>query len=145
MNCKPNPESTCGSLMNDSCIVITGTWPSCFPNQEDTCHRQSEFNEATAELLCPLIESVATIESSIDLSGLTGCTGILPIKTTVKAEFQNLYNIVCGIKVDLNLPVNGLTIPDCIKDPCDNTPTTLGILLQAILDKIEECCCASGQ
>jgi hypothetical protein len=47
---------------------------------------------------------------------------------------------VCDIKVDLNLPVTGLNIPACIKDPCETTPNTLGTLLEAIMAKVCDCC-----
>lgn len=145
MRCNPKPVVTCGTTINDTCVNFTGVWPTCYPNPDDEdCFRQSEFNEATGDLICQLLGDVTDIQESIDLDSLTACEGIIPSKTTVVAEFQQLYDLVCGIKLDLNLPITGLTIPECIKDPCDNTPDTLGTLLQAILNKIEECCCASG-
>ena len=138
MNCKPKPTVTCGSTNFDTCIVYTGP-KFCFLNQDDDCFRQNEFNEAAGTLLCDLSGRVEAIEDNIDLTDLSGCDAV-PAQNTVKEAIQELYTAVCSIKVDLNLPVTGLTIPACIKDPCDNTPTTLGTLLQGILDQLTVCC-----
>lgn len=149
MNCHPKPQTTCGSTTPDTCIVYTGVWPSCFPNPNgDTCFRQNEFNEAAGNFICAHETSINCIIDSISNADATGCLveGIhdcsgntLPAQS-IKANFQDLYDAVCSINVDLNLPVTGLTIPACIKDPCDNTPNTLGTLLQGILDQLVACC-----
>lgn len=145
MNCRPKPVTTCGSLINDTCVVYTGPWPSCFPNQGEDCYRQSEFNEAAGTLICELVESVQTLEASTDLSDLSGCAAFEPVKTTVKAEFQNIYNVLCDYKVDLNTPLNGSIDLKCLQASCPETPiTTLKDLLQALVDSHCECC-ASGQ
>ena len=70
MNCSPLPEVTCGSLYNDSCVVYTGIWPSCFSGGS-SCYRQSEFNQATGTLLCSLNTTVQGLEFIQGLIGVT--------------------------------------------------------------------------
>jgi len=138
MNCRPKPQTTCGTLLNDTCVVYTGP-KFCFLNQEEDCYRQNEFNEAAGALLCDISGRVDTIESDIDLSDLLGCSA-LQAKATVKEAIQELYTVVCDIKTDLDIPIVGLTIPDCITNPCSPTPFTLGTLLEAIMAKVCDCC-----
>lgn len=142
MNCKPKPVITCGTTISDTCVIYTGPWPSCFPNPNDeTCFRQSEWNEAASDLLCALKAAVENIESSIDLDA-SGCSGLTPVNTTVKAEFQNVYNAICALRADLSLPLNGAVDTKCLQDPCGDPIATLGDLLQAMIDAI--CCIANA-
>ena len=140
MNCRPTPETTCGTLLNDSCVVITGGWP--FPCEAPItgCYRQSEFNEYVGPKLCTISGSVDSLNSSTNLSSLTGCADLTPVKTTVHAEFQNLYTAVCALKTDLSLPITGINTR-CLVNPCDTPIATLGELLQAMVDAI--CCIGS--
>lgn len=146
MNCKPKPVITCGTTIPDSCVPITITWPSCFGDEPD-CPRQSEWNSAAQDTICAIKASVLTIESSIDLSNLTGCDSIEPVKETVNQEFQNLYNVACDLQDQLTNWAN-LPLPDnfdtaCLGNDCCNTiPTTLGELLTAIVSKL--CCVTSN-
>lgn len=134
MNCKPKPQTTCGTLLSDACVVYTGP-KFCFLDQEEDCFRQNEFNEAAGNLLCDLSGRVEDIESSIDLSGLTGCESFTPIRTTVKAEFQNIYDFLCTYKVDLNTPLNGSIDLECLQPACESNPiVTLKDLLQVLVD-----------
>lgn len=149
MNCHPKPEVTCGDRIPDSCVPVTLFWPACFPGEND-CPRQSEWNKASSDLICSLVTSVGKnptscieyngtgILGSIYLGCLSStCDEIVPVKTTVRAEFQNIYDVLCGIKVDLNLPVPGLDLK-CLAIPCDPAVPTLGQVLQAMIDAI--CC-----
>ena len=162
MNCQPSPEVTCGSTYQDACVNITGTWPACFPTTAGPCYRQSDYNTAAGNLLCNLATitfgpsftlpvtlptGVTSILSSITLTGLTGCLSPLvltPVKTTVAAEFQNIYNILCAnLPVSLNTPLAlgpapGLNLR-CLIDPCGVPISTLGGLLQALIN----CCCST--
>jgi len=141
MNCRPKPQTTCGTLINDTCVVYAGPWPSCFPNQGEDCYRQSEFNEAAGDLICELKTDVTTIKSAIDLTDLSGCASFPPVKTTPKEEFQNIYNFLCTYKVDLNTPLNGAIDLDCLQSACPDDPiTTLKELLQALVTKVCNCC-----
>jgi len=141
MNCRPAPENTCGTLLNDSCVVITGSWPFPCEAPVSGCYRQSEFNEYVGPKLCTLSGYVTTLRSSVDLSTLTGCASLTPVKTTVHAEFQNLYTAVCSLKTDLSLPITGIDTK-CLVDPCGDPITTLGELLQAMVDAI---CCIGAE
>lgn len=138
MNCKPTPEEQCGTLMSDACIVVTATVPECLQIEGATCYRQSEVNKQVFTKVCDLDSRVTTIESSIDLSELTGCASIIPTKTTVKAEFQNVYDVLCALKADLSLPLDGAIDTKCLVDPCGTPITTLGQLLQIMVNAI--CC-----
>jgi hypothetical protein len=84
---------------------------------------------------------VDDIKDSIDLTTLTGCASITPVKTTVHAEFQNLYDAVCSLKTDLSLPITGIDTK-CLVDPCGDPIATLGELLQAMVDAI---CCIGAE
>ena len=141
MNCKPKPTITCGTTNFDTCITYTGVWPKCFPNQEEDCFRQNEFNDAAGNLLCALDASATEFADNIDLSDLSGCDALQP-KAKVKDAIQELYTAVCDIKVDLNLPVTHLTLPACFVDGCPPNPVTLGYVLQKLLDHV--CCDCSG-
>lgn len=168
MNCTPNPEVTCGLTMNDTCINITGIWPSCFPTTAGPCYRQSDFNGSVGSFICNILTTiggvgspvvplslpsgVVSIISSINLSTLTACpTGpvpISPIKTTVTAEFQNIYNILCeNLSIDLSTPLVLGTAPGldlkCLQDPCGAPIATLGNLLQALIN--ESCDGSTGE
>lgn len=159
MNCQPAPEITCGTTIFDACVNISGTWPACFPTGVGPCYRQSDWNLAASNLLCTLANAVAgpnpitipivlptgvtSILSSMTLTGLTGCTTppitLTPIKTTVAAEFQNIYDILCAnLPVSLNTPLvlgaaPGLNLK-CLQDPCGVPIATLGGLLQALIN-----------
>ena len=135
MNCSPLPEVTCGSLYNDSCVVYTGIWPSCFSGGS-SCYRQSEFNQATGTLLCSLNTTVQGITNSIgNLSTLTGCTNITPSGTTINTQLQTIYNYLCSLQTNLNLPITGLNLR-CLQDPCGTPIGTLGQVLQAIINQL---------
>lgn len=140
MKCNPSPEQTCGELINDSCVVITGDWPFPCNSPVAGCYRQSEFNEEVGTQICAIQASISAIEADIDLSSLTGCASITPDKTSVHASLQQLYDEVCALKTDLNISISGLTIPDCIQSPCETPIGTLGELLEAIMTKICDCC-----
>ena len=144
MNCSPTPEETCGSLINDTCVVVTASVPQCLRIQGATCYRQSEVNTQVFTKVCAIDAAVTAIQSSIDLSDLTGCDAITPVKDTVKEEFQNVYNILCDLKTDLSLPLDGQLDLKCLVDPCGNPISTLGQLLQALIDQHCECCDPSG-
>lgn len=161
MNCNPSPAVMCGETYNDSCVNITGTWPACLPTTAGPCYRQSDFNQAVGNLLCalgttvlgptvpialPVIlpTGVTSILGSITLTDLTGCTtplAISPVKTTVVAEFQNIYDILCAnLPVSLNTPIvtgaaPGLNLK-CLQDPCGNPIGTLGGVLQALINSV---------
>ncbi len=166
MNCTPAPTITCGDTIYDACINISGTWPACFPTTAGSCYRQSDFNLATSNLLCSLGNVVAgsnpitlpialptgvtSILSSITLSSLTGCAlglspnqvHITPIGTTVVAELQNIYNILCdNLPINLTTPLtlspspNGLSL-GCLQAPCGVPIGTLGGLLQALVNAV---------
>ena len=149
MNCNPKPEATCGTLLNDTCIVFTGPWPECF-SQEDSCHRQSEFNSEAGTMLCAhntqltqIFNSLGGVGNDAVVTGLKNCDNTDKPDVTIQENFQALYDEVCAINIDLNLPIpdGTLTIPACIQNPCDPLPFTLKTLLQAILDQICECHC----
>lgn len=162
MNCTPTPTVTCGETYNDACVNITGTWPACLPTTAGPCYRQSDFNLAVGNLLCALGTAVtgtttpiavpvvlptgvASILGSITLTSLTGCTTppitLTPIKTTVVAEFQNIYNLLCTyLPVSLNTPIAigaspGLNLK-CLQDPCGTPIGTLGGVLQALINTV---------
>lgn len=159
MNCQNDPEATCGSLVNDSCVVITGIFPACLPGGQ-SCYRQSDFNNQAGTALCQigsilfgtgspftgyLPVGVTSILGSINLSSLTGCTigslVITPTKTNVFSEFQNIYDILCAnLPVSLNTPIvqgaaPGLNLK-CLQDPCGTPIGTLGGVLQAIINNV---------
>jgi len=145
MTCNPKPEATCGTLINDTCVVYTGPWPSCF-SQEDSCHRQSEFNLEAGTMLCDHEVQLIAISHSLigganpaKVTGLVDCDPHIdrPDKS-IKENFQILYDQICHINIDWNLPVieGSLVIPTCIQNPCDPSPFTLGTLVQAMLDQI---------
>lgn len=165
MNCNPSPTTYCGQLYNDSCVNITGTWPVCFPITTGPCYRQSDWNTAAGNLLCalgtaitgpttPIVvpitlpTGVTSILSSITLTGLVtppNCVGsplgLNPVGTTVVAEFQNIYNILCAnLPIGLNTPLATGSGPalqlKCLQDPCGNPIGTLGQLLQSIINQI---------
>lgn len=140
MNCNPTPEETCGTIVNDSCVKVTVDVPICLQIEGATCYRQSEVNTQVFRKVCDLDGRVAAIEENIDLTGLTGCTGLTPVKTTVAAEFQAIYNAICALRADLSLPLNGAIDTKCLVDPCGDPIATLGELLQAIVDKVCDCC-----
>ena len=142
MNCHPAPENTCGTLLNDSCVVVTVEVPQCRQIEGATCYRQSGINAQVMTKVCAIDAAVTAIEASIDLSTLTGCDSLTPVKTTVVAEFQNLYNAVCGLKADLSLPLDGAIDTKCLVGPCDTPITTLGDLLQAMVNAI---CCIGAE
>ncbi len=148
MNCNPNPEATCGTLLNDTCVVFTGPWPECF-SQEDSCHRQSEFNSEAGIMLCEHDAMLTQLYSSLEgtgtalVTGLKNCDNTDKADKTIQENFQEVYDQICDINIDLNLPIpeGTLEIPACIENPCDPLPFTLKTLLQAILDQICECHC----
>ena len=136
MNCYPLPEVTCGSLINDSCVIITETWPLCFPGSVPACYRQSDYNTAAGTLICSLNTNVTNILASIgNLTTLTGCTNITPSGTTLNAQLQTIYNYLCSLQTNLNLPIVGLNL-HCLQDPCGTPIGTLGQLLQAIVNEL---------
>ncbi len=140
MNCNNKPEIFCGSIVNDTCVKVVTIEPefACFLDI-DGCYRQSEFNSVVGTKVCQMSSTLDTIVEGIDLSSLEGCEGITPVKQTVKQEFQNVYNILCELKTDLGLPITGIDVK-CLVDPCGNPISTLGQLLQAIVDKLCDCC-----
>lgn len=141
MNCNPSPETTCPDTVYDSCVKVTVAVPTCLQIEGATCYRQSEVNTQVFTKICAIDAAVTAIEESIDLSTLTGCTGLTPTKTTVVAEFQNVYDAICALRADLSLPLNGVIDTKCLVDPCGDPIATLGDLLQAMVDAI--CCIAA--
>lgn len=139
--CNPSPETTCGTTINDTCVIYTGNWPTCLEGTGH-CFRQSDFNSSVGGLLCSINTSVTNILNSILLTGLTGCETpleITPVKTTVAAEFQNIYNILCAnLPVSLNTPIVTGAAPGldlkCLEDPCGVPIGTLGGVLQSLIN-----------
>jgi hypothetical protein len=150
MNCRPSPEESCGTLLNDSCIVITGTWP--FPCSQPVltgCYRQSEFNQAAGEQICLVYGYTYSILGSITgsgenptlVTGLKNCDNSAKTPTTIQANFQTLYTQICDLKADLSLPLNGAVKMKCLRNDCCTPIATLGELLQALVDAY--CCLAA--
>lgn len=139
MQCNPSPEITCGTINYDSCIVYTGVWPSCFPGE--SCPRQSDFNLSAATLICDLqsklnclltsVTGSTTPDSSCNVKGLS--CGTVPISDgTVKENFQAIYNQLCNLTFNIQLPATGLDL-GCLAIPCSTTPPTIGQVLQALI------------
>lgn len=133
-NCNPAPEIFCGTLVNDSCVVVTVDVPTCLQIDGVTCYRQSEINTQVMTKVCSLDTQVTSILDQIDLSELSGCTNVTPIQGTVSEEFQNVYDLICALQTNLNLPIVGLNL-QCLQEQCGVPIGTLGALLQAIIDQ----------
>jgi hypothetical protein len=170
MSCNPKPQVTCGDLIPDTCIPVQITWPACYtevdcPRQSDF---NSETGYQICAIRGVIGSSGTCVEEIYtDGTGILGniylkCLGecddpqvfpALPITVTgaegtVREEFQNVYGNLCKLNAAIgtfkDYPVAslGLTIPDCLQQACCSDPaiTTLGPLLQAMMDKI--CCIA---
>lgn len=132
----------------------------------DGCYRQADFNKYFANYVCSIAGVIGQfptcapnpvagsgILGSIGLGCLVPCNPDLdapfkPVSTgnqnaTVSAEIQNVYVALCDLKTTLNgwtdLPLPQDFDLGCIGDKCCGpAPTTLGTLLQAMVNKI--CC-----
>jgi len=144
LNCFPKPQQTCGKVIPDACVSVSA-WPDCFRTHDpDCCYRQIDFNDEAGYQICLLKGSVTTILDSIDLSTLTGCTAgegtpgevvITPVKGTVVEEFQNIYDLICGLQTNLDIPLSGIDF-SCLVDKCGTPIGTLGQLLQAMVNQV---------
>lgn len=107
-------------------------------NITEDCVNQKDVNEDLYGLVDQLI-------SDIDVSSITSTCITIPPNSTI-AEIVALYEAkICELEGEMTTLQNidystlditgwGLTIPACIADPCASPPTTLGPLLQAIMD-----------
>lgn len=148
MNCNPSPEVTCPDTIYDSCVKVTVDVPACLQIQGATCYRQSEVNTQVFNKVCALDASVTSILNSISgtgsnpilVTGLKNCDNSTKTPATINATFQDLYTKICNLKADLSLPLNDAIDTKCLVDPCGDPISTLGELLQAIVNKVCDCC-----
>lgn len=160
MNCKPTPEATCGSLIAETCVTIVDNTifqgcPAWLDLDVDVnaCYRQSDFNRVFASAICnayTLIGQSGTcvagvytagsgIYGAIYLGCLTKCDGVTPIPSSVRDAIAELYSEVCALKLGLDMSIGDVD-PKCLVDPCGPPITTLGPLLQALVNAQ----CANG-
>jgi len=164
MNCLVTPTVTCGTTTPDACINITGSWPACFPTDLGPCYRQADFNTVAGSVICNIINTIggangtplniaplgiSSIINSIDLRTLTIGNCVLgltnpPVHTSVAAELQNIYNILCTyLPISLTTPLTLSPLPNgislgCLQAPCGVPIGTLGGLLQALVNAVCE-------
>lgn len=149
-----NPETNCGHLTPDTCIQLTDKLPICLMKGVSVYAdlRQSDFNEIVADKVCCFESDINCLLKSIGkgvtpqdkgclIEGLTYCSTVIPDRN-IKDNFQSILDRICSITVDLNLPITGLNIPECIQNPCSPQVPTLGTLLQGLLDHV--CCDGCG-
>lgn len=155
MNCHPKPEALCGTTIPETCVIIVDAnifsgCPAWLGIEVDPaeCYRQSELNSTFAGSLCNIANIIGEsgtcvadvytpgtgILGSIYLGCLEDCDGN-QIPLTVRGAIADLYSKVCALKVDLDLPLGNID-PKCLVDPCNPPITTLGPLLQALVDEV---------
>tara|TARA_R110002020_G_scaffold357575_3_gene569924 strand:- start:95 stop:520 length:426 start_codon:yes stop_codon:yes gene_type:complete len=105
----------------------------------DSCVNQNDVNGDLYAITDEIIEG-------LDNSTLTSTCITIPVNSTT-AEIIALYEAkICELDEEVTTLQNidysqlditgwGLTIPACIVDPCAIVPTTLGPLLQVIMDQ----------
>ena len=159
--CSPAPETTCGTLINDTCVVTT-QWPLSCGEVPKGCFRQSDINKVFGDDLCHIKELLGgtgncggDLESggilgSIDTRCLVatdcGKQPYTPVSTLVDPkkvvdELNNLYAAVCDLNQRdvLTTDVSGLKL-DCLVGDCGTPITTLGQWIEAISKKVCDCC-----
>ncbi len=157
MNCHPKPEVPCGTTIPETCVTIVDNTifqncPAWALEQIDIdpngCYRQSEFNKGFANAICgafsllgqpgTCIADVYTpgsgILGNIYLGCINDCDG-LQIPLTVREAIQDLYSKVCNLETNLDLPIGDID-PKCLVNQCEAPITTLGPLLQALVDEV---------
>ncbi len=137
MACGENLTNTCVEPVKSTCVEFEGTLGA---NTKITseCVTQHEVDEDLYAITDEVIEG-------LDNSGLTSTCITIPVGSTT-AEIIAIYESkICELEGKVTTLENidystldvtgwGLTIPACIADPCASPPTTLGPLLQAIMD-----------
>ena len=155
MNCNPTPEVTCGTTIPETCVTIVDNsiFSNCppwvlasFNLQKGGCYRQSDFNHIFGAGLCYTTSTIGKIGTCVDgvytpgegilgsiyLGCINNCEGD-PISGTVRQAIIDLYGEVCALKLGLDISIGDID-PKCLVDPCGPPITTLGPLLQALID-----------
>ena len=137
MACNENISNTCMDPIKSTCVDHEGTL-GANTKITDECVNQYEVNEDLYAITDEVIEG-------LDISTLTSACITIPVDATV-ADVIILYEAkICELNTqitdleniayeDLDITTWGLTIPGCIADVCANPPTTLGVLVQAMMD-----------
>lgn len=137
MGCN-NISNLCADPILSTCVDYEGPLGENTKITED-CVNQSDVNQDLYAITDEIIVD-------IDVSTLTSTCITIPANSTV-AEVVALYETkICELNTKvitlenidystLDITGWGLTIPTCIADPCGSPPTTLGPLLQAVMDQ----------
>lgn len=153
MNCNPAPEVNCGETLPETCVIIVDNtifkgcpaWLNLNINPNG-CYRQSDFNRIFANSLCSIFTTLGrpgTCEAEVYTAGegllgslylgcIEDCDGV-QIPLAVRDAIIDLYGEVCDLKKGLDISIGDID-PKCLQDPCGTPITTLGPLLQALID-----------
>lgn len=138
MSCKDKISNLCVDPIYSTCVDYEGPLGANTKITED-CVNQFDVN---GDLYAITDEVIA----GLDNSALTSTCITIPANSTT-AEIIALYEAkICELDTEvtalqsidystLDITGWGLTIPPCIADACNNPPTTLGTLLQVIMDQ----------
>lgn len=137
MGCGSDISNTCADSTLTTCVDYEGLLGANTKIIKD-CVNQSDVNEDLYIITDEIIDG-------LDISLLESTCITIPKDATI-ADIIILYEEkICEIEgkvteiedtnySTLDVTGWGLTIPACIADPCASPPTTLGPLLQAIMD-----------
>ena len=137
MACGDNISNVCADPILATCVDYEGNLGENTKITDD-CVNQNDVNE---DLYAITDETI----TAIDVSSIVGDCITIPTGATIADIVGLLKDKVCEQDAEIEVLQNidysalditgwGLTIPSCIADPCAAVPTTLGPLLQAIMD-----------
>lgn len=142
MGCGDKRKHTCGKKVNSVCVKYEGTIPENSDLFGEDC-------VVVEEVLEDLYTQVGDISEGLDLSELGSC-GIDyspedPTDLQVNEVLVKHEDLLCGLKnfvdntTSVSFDINNIDTK-CLEDPCGGTISNLEALLQAMIDKLCECC-----
>lgn len=144
---KDKTKLSCGEIINSNCVSYEGELLEDSV-LEGECPSVQEVIEEVIEKVEEAIE-----EPDYSLLGKS-CIGVdpnIPNQPTLYELLEAYEFKICDLDTKLTLlqdKINDFGIEDldykCLKDPCDNTPTTLKEGIQILIDRECECGCYYG-
>lgn len=150
MGCGDKIKHTCGKKVKAICTQYDGNIPDFSELKDEDCVTIEETTEDIYEILEDIKDNQLDLsdlgQSCIEYEELDG-------EITIPNALIALEESICEIKEEIglsddngsnsssNLDLTGLNLDyKCLSDPCNNPIKDLKTLLQALIDKVCDCC-----
>lgn len=138
--CKDKVSNTCGNSIYATCVDYEGLLGDN-TTITSSCVSQNDVNEDLYAITDSIIENSKTDNLGNSCITYPLTEGKILLKSVLETNEQEICSLKTRVESlesvnysELDITTWGLTIPTCIADSCNNPPTTLKELIQAIMN-----------